>query len=132
MWIDGMILLPLIVLGIEQLVHNGKGALYTGALAVLLLSNYYMGYMACIFSVLYFLAYFLMTAKPRPEKSGEKAHHSGEVQRQKPHASPVPQSVRALCRVLFAGRRAVRCDPATHLFPAARQLRYLRQLPHHF
>lgn len=72
MWIDGMILLPLIVLGIEQLVHNGKGALYTGALAVLLLSNYYMGYMACIFSVLYFLAYFLMTAKPRPEKSGEK------------------------------------------------------------
>ena len=37
-----------------------------------MLSNYYMGYMACIFSVLYFLAYFLMTAKPRPEKSGEK------------------------------------------------------------
>ena len=72
MWIDGMILLPLIVLGIERLIHNGKGALYTGALAVLLLSNYYMGYMACIFSVLYFLAYFLMTAKPRPEKSGEK------------------------------------------------------------
>ncbi len=73
MWIDGMILLPLIVLGIEQLINNGKGALYTGALAVLLLSNYYMGYMACIFSVLYFLAYFLMTAKPRPEKSGENS-----------------------------------------------------------
>ena len=67
-----MILLPLIVLGIERLINTGKGALYTGALAVLLLSNYYMGYMACIFSVLYFLAYFLMTAKPRPEKSGEK------------------------------------------------------------
>lgn len=49
MWIDGMILLPLIVLGIERLIDTGKGALYTGALAVLLLSNYYMGYMACIF-----------------------------------------------------------------------------------
>lgn len=29
MWIDGMILLPLIVLGIERLIHTGKGALYT-------------------------------------------------------------------------------------------------------
>ena len=127
-----MILLPLIVLGIEQLINNGKGALYTGALAVLLLSNYYMGYMACIFSVLYFLAYFLMTAKPRPEKSGEKLTTREKYSAKKSYASPVSQSVHALCRVLFAGRRAVRCDPATYLFPAAGQLRYLRQLPHHF
>lgn len=58
MWIDGMILLPLIALGIENIINNGKGKLYVISLALLLFSSYYMGYMACIFSVFYFLTYY--------------------------------------------------------------------------
>lgn len=58
MWIDGMILLPLIALGIENIINKGNAKLYIISLAVLLYSSYYMGYMACIFSVFYFLMYF--------------------------------------------------------------------------
>ncbi|MGN0523291.1 MAG: YfhO family protein [Eubacterium sp.] len=60
MWIDGMIWLPLIALGIEQIINNGRPALYIVSLTVLLFSSYYMGYMCCIFSVLYFIVYYFM------------------------------------------------------------------------
>lgn len=59
MWIDGMILLPLIALGIEKIINNSKPILYICSLTLLLFSSYYMGYMACIFSILYFLLYFI-------------------------------------------------------------------------
>lgn len=64
MWIDGMILLPLIALGIERIINNGKCKLYIISLAVLLFSSYYMGYMACIFSVLYFFMYYFAYNDP--------------------------------------------------------------------
>lgn len=58
MWLDGMMLLPLIALGIEQIINCSKSKTYILSLALLFYSNYYMGYMACIFSVVYFLVYF--------------------------------------------------------------------------
>lgn len=58
MWIDGMILIPLVALGIENIINKGNGKLYIISLAVLFYSSYYIGYMSCIFSVVYFLAYF--------------------------------------------------------------------------
>jgi len=57
MWIDGMYLLPIIILGIENIVNNKKWKLYTISLAIMLITNYFIGYMICIFSVLYFLIY---------------------------------------------------------------------------
>ncbi len=60
MWIDGMILLPLIALGIEKIINYGKPLLYIASLVLLLFSSYYMGYMCCIFSVVYFFAYYFM------------------------------------------------------------------------
>ncbi len=82
MWIDGMILLPLIVLGIEQLVHNGKGrSLHRragSAAAVQLLYGLYGVHFLC--SVLLGL---LPDDRQTPTgKERRKAHHSGEVQRQ--------------------------------------------------
>ncbi|MGN0463464.1 MAG: YfhO family protein [Acutalibacteraceae bacterium] len=59
MWIDAMILLPLVALGIERIIDNGKPWLYLGALALTMLSNYYMSYMMCIFAVMYFIAYYI-------------------------------------------------------------------------
>lgn len=58
MWIDAMYLFPLVILGIEKIINKGKPTLYCISLAVLFLANYYMAYMVCIFSVLYFLAYY--------------------------------------------------------------------------
>ena len=58
MWIDAMYLLPLIVLGIERIINRQKATFYIVTLAISFFSNYYMSYMICIFSVLYFLVYF--------------------------------------------------------------------------
>lgn len=59
MWIDGMIWLPLVALGIERIINQGKCRLYIISLSVLLFSTYYIGYMVCIFSVLYFFVYYV-------------------------------------------------------------------------
>ncbi|RPJ44251.1 MAG: hypothetical protein EHM21_10425, partial [Chloroflexi bacterium] len=56
MWLDGVIFLPLIALGIEKLVREGRFGLYWAALALMLAANYYIGFMLCIFSALYFAA----------------------------------------------------------------------------
>ncbi len=57
MWLDGMVFLPLITLGIENIVNKQKWKLYTFSLALLLFANYFIGYMVCIFSVVYFIFY---------------------------------------------------------------------------
>lgn len=62
MWLDGMIILPLIILGIENIINKGSCRLYIISLILLLYSSYYIGYMTCIFSVIYFLAYFIITS----------------------------------------------------------------------
>lgn len=63
MWIDAMVLLPLVALGIERIIDNGKPWLYIGALAMTMFSNYYMSYMMCIFAVLYFIAYYISSCE---------------------------------------------------------------------
>ena len=62
MWLDGMILLPIIALGIESIIKNGKGATYVVSLVLLFLSSYYMGFMTCIFAVFYFIVYFTISS----------------------------------------------------------------------
>ncbi len=58
MWLDGMMLLPLLVLGVEKIVEERKPLLYCLSLALLLVSSYYMAYMTAIFLVLYFFVYY--------------------------------------------------------------------------
>lgn len=55
MWLDAVILLPLIVLGLRRLLDGGKPFLYTVCLGLALFCNYYIGFMLCLFAVLYFL-----------------------------------------------------------------------------
>lgn len=55
MWMDCLVLAPLILLGLELLVKEGKSALYCIFLALSILSNYYISIMICIFLCLYFL-----------------------------------------------------------------------------
>ncbi|MEJ6400530.1 YfhO family protein [Nicoliella lavandulae] len=56
-WLDGMIWLPLIVLGIERIVDTHRIRTYLISLTAMLIINYYMAYMICIFAVLYFAYY---------------------------------------------------------------------------
>lgn len=53
MWLDGVILLPLVALGLRRLFEGKSPWLYLFSLAAAILFNYYIGYMLCLFSVLY-------------------------------------------------------------------------------
>ncbi|MCD7955010.1 MAG: YfhO family protein [Lachnospiraceae bacterium] len=55
MWLDSIAMLPLVMYGIEQIVKGGRGKLYCLALFYGLWCNYYIGFMLCLFSCLYFL-----------------------------------------------------------------------------
>jgi uncharacterized membrane protein YfhO len=70
MWLDCMFLLPFIALGLEKLVYESKGKMYCISLGLAIFSNYYIGIMLCIFSVLYFL--FLIFTVDIPEEFQEK------------------------------------------------------------
>ena len=63
MWLDGLIFLPLIILGIENIINKNNGILYTLSLSIMLFANYFIGYMICIFSCIYFLAYLIIKTK---------------------------------------------------------------------
>lgn len=54
MWLDCIVLAPLIIRGLEKLVNEGSCRLYCLTLALAILSNYYICIMICIFLVLYF------------------------------------------------------------------------------
>ncbi len=66
MWMDNVILLPLILLGIERMITDGKYKLFVISLSMAVLSSYYIGYMTCIFVAVYFFyAYFSRTPEER-------------------------------------------------------------------
>ena len=70
MWLDCVALLPLIVLGLERLVEEGRCGLYCVTLALSIYTNYYLSIMICIYLALYFLV--LMAAgkgRKRPWRS---------------------------------------------------------------
>ena len=55
MWIDSFYLFPLVMLGIDKIIRERKASLYIVSLTLTFLTNYYMAYMVCIFSVLFFI-----------------------------------------------------------------------------
>ncbi len=63
MWLDVVMVLPLVVMGFERLMHTGKYLTYVLSLAYCLYANYYIGFMLCIFMVLYYAAYVLRTRR---------------------------------------------------------------------
>lgn len=58
MWLDAMVVLPLVMLGIYYIIERGNAFMYTLALAYTMVSNYYMAFMVCILSVIFFLYYY--------------------------------------------------------------------------
>ncbi len=55
MWLDSVIMAPLVLLGIQKIFYHNKDGLYIITLLLTLLLNYYTGYMVTLFSCLYFL-----------------------------------------------------------------------------
>ena len=54
MWLDCLVLLPLIVYGLEKVMNGKSPLLYCITLGMAVTTNYYIGYMICIFLVLWY------------------------------------------------------------------------------
>ncbi len=67
MWLDVIVLAPVIILGAERLVNEGKCYMYCVTLGLSILSNYYLSIMLCIFLVLYF-AVLLIAREPSADQ----------------------------------------------------------------
>ncbi|MBQ3012666.1 MAG: YfhO family protein [Clostridia bacterium] len=59
MWIDAVMWLPLVTYGLEELIKYGKYKVFVIFLALTLASNFYIGYMVCIFVLIYYFFYML-------------------------------------------------------------------------
>lgn len=55
MWLDAIYLLPLVLFAIDRLIEKNKRGFYLFVLFFTIVSNFYTGYMICIFSLFYFL-----------------------------------------------------------------------------
>ncbi len=77
MWIDAMMWLPLLTLSIEELIKNFKYKRFVILLALTMMSNFYIGYMVCIYVAAYFFYYyFSRNERGRNNPHGEP-HHFG-------------------------------------------------------
>ncbi len=63
MWFDTIALFPLVMLGVTALCREGKWKLYTISLALSLVSNYYIGYFTCLFTIFMFAAAIVIEGK---------------------------------------------------------------------
>ena len=63
MWLDSFALLPLVALGTIQLLRDRKFVLYTVALFLSVVINYYIGFFICIFVLLVFICYQVCRCK---------------------------------------------------------------------
>ncbi|MBQ8905164.1 MAG: YfhO family protein [Ruminococcus sp.] len=59
MWLDGLVFLPMIILGLEYCIDDGRKINYIIPLAMMCIANFYIGFMVCIFTGLYFFYYML-------------------------------------------------------------------------
>lgn len=72
MWLDTILIAPLILLGLERLVMEGKCKLYCITLAFSILSNYYISVLICEFLVLYF--FVLLICRDKSQVQSEALH----------------------------------------------------------
>ena len=71
MWLDVVMVLPLVILGFEKMMRTGRYLWYILPLAYALIANYYIGFMLCVFLVLYYLVY-VFRKKRRAEAAGAR------------------------------------------------------------
>lgn len=74
MWIDALIWLPIFTFALEELITNRKYKLYVISLVSILVSNYYIGYMVCIFAVLYFFYHYFSKSQEEINPRKERLH----------------------------------------------------------
>lgn len=74
MWTDNLIAFPLILLAMDALICQWKYRLYVVVLAYSILSNFYIGYMTCIFVFVWFFIRYFTLSKEERNPDGMKLH----------------------------------------------------------
>lgn len=72
MWLDCIVIFPIIILGLERLVKEDKCLLYCLTLAFSILTNYYISIMICITLVFYFIMLLVIEPVSREEALYDK------------------------------------------------------------
>lgn len=63
MWTDCIVIAPLVLLGLEKLFDGKSPILYIVSLALVIYTNFYVGYGVCLFTGLYFLSEIIQRAE---------------------------------------------------------------------
>lgn len=67
MWLDAVVMFPIVMLGIWYIINERKYHPYVLSLAFIMMTNYYMAFMVCMLSVIFFL-YFYFSEHALSEK----------------------------------------------------------------
>lgn len=65
MWLDGLVFMPLMMLGIQKIIDEGKKVNFIIPTAIMFFANFYIGFMLVIFSVIYFIYYIIFGTKEK-------------------------------------------------------------------
>lgn len=68
MWLDSIYLFPIVALGIDRLVKDGRYKTYLLGLAFCIIVNFYIAFLVCVFATLYFLVKVFSIYSFREEK----------------------------------------------------------------
>ena len=63
MWLDAIMIFPIVMMGLEDLIDRKDGRLYCFALFYALYCNYYIAFMICIFVVIWYILYSFKSVK---------------------------------------------------------------------
>lgn len=63
MWLDAIMIFPIVIMGLEDLIERKDGRLYCFALFYALYCNYYIAFMICIFAVIWYVFYSFKSVK---------------------------------------------------------------------
>ena len=82
MWLDALIWLPIITYGIEELIKKRRFKLFAISLAMGVMANFYIGFMLCIYVVVYFVYYYFAKSENGENNFwDERAHFPRSVLR---------------------------------------------------
>ncbi len=74
MWVDNVMLFPLILVAVDELICRGKFKMYVICLVYSIMSNFYIGYMTCIFVLVWFFVRYYMLDESEKNPEGRRAH----------------------------------------------------------
>lgn len=117
MWLDIIVAAPVVILGLEMLVFEGKYRLYCLSLAFCIFSNYYLSIMLCIFLVLYFIV--ILIGRNPADKSDSRPMRAKFLNKIPEYSFYVKALIRFILFSLIAGGMA-----AILLFPELAAIKF--------